>query len=622
MCGICGIFNFKGSIKITEESIIKMNNMIGHRGPDDSGFFVDENIGLGQVRLSIIDLSIHGHQPYVSDDGRYKMIFNGEIFNYRELRIELEKNGVNFKSNSDTEVLFYLLINYGVNCLNDLNGMFAIAFFDSHKGELLLIRDRIGVKPLYYSIINGILYFASEPKAILVNGISIELNSECADEHLLYRYISGENTIFKEIKKVLPGHFIRINIGICEIEKYSWWHFRKIQNQIKYSDENFFKNFTELFKSSVKLRTISDVPFGIMLSGGLDSGSVASALSIQDFNKISAFTITFNQKEHDEEIMAKLVSSKFDFSFNPIRIENSEIMALTSEASWLLDEPIVHQNDPQILLLSKTAKKQVKVLLSGEGGDEFLGGYIRYKPLLFFRFFGLLRPFLKFISILKISNRFVKLNRYLKEKSIDNLVLTNVCDIYPVDLNKYGVEIDLDGMEYRQEILKQSKLLYPDEPSRQAMYFDLFTHMSSILDRNDRMTMGAGIECRVPFMDYRLMEFMISLPSKLLFKGKKGKYILLNTLGNYLPSKVKKFKKIGLSVPWDDYLKNNLEFDDFIVKLNSSESHFFYKKINLKLVLDDFNKGDTIAIAIIKQLFMFDVWYNKYYNYFKKLTNE
>lgn len=618
MCGIAGILNFDKNRQVDETEVIRMRDSLIHRGPDGAGIFVSREIGLAHRRLSIIDLSERGHQPFFSPDNRYFIVFNGEIFNYLELRKELAYQGIIFRSDSDTEVLLNLYIKYGRNCLEKLNGMFAFAIWDAVDQTLFVARDRVGIKPFYYSVFNDAFYFASEPKAIFTAGVSTQIDQTTMQELLLFKYVAGAETVFKNVKRLLPGHCMLIKDKV--VKPYRWWN---LPDKIKENRENLPSNptawFEETFYSSVKYRTISDVPVGVMLSGGLDSGSVAAALHHNGENNLAAFTFVFDDPLYNEGPLAKLVADRFGLDLHTVELNQEDLMESLETAAWLYDEPLVHQNDAQMLALSKAAKKYVTVLLSGEGADEFMGGYVRYKPLAhhhLLKFAGLTSNVLKYIPSNGIVNRFDKLNRYLKDDRVSSLVLLNAANLYPGDLKKYGVEIDIETFSYRNTVLKEAVGLYPNEPARQAMYMDLFIHMASVLDRNDRMTMGASIECRVPFMDYRLMEMIPALPTKSLLKGKKGKRLLFDSVAQKLPSDVLTFKKLGFSVPWGKYIGHNNIFNDSITQIKAGSLEEFFPEFNFKKLIKDYANKDSFSSAILRQLIMTNLWKDKYRKHF------
>jgi asparagine synthase (glutamine-hydrolysing) len=614
VCGIAGILNLDKSRCVEVSALGQMKNSIEHRGPDGNGEFIDGEIGLVHTRLSIIDLSEKANQPFFSPDNRFSIVFNGEIFNYLELRQSLLARGVKFFTESDTEVLLQLYIHFKELALEMLNGMFAFAIWDSTERTLFIARDRVGVKPLYYSICNNTLYFASEPKAIFAAGLPFQMNSDSVSELILFKYVAGENTIFKSIKRLLPGHFMKVKNS--RIETKRWWN---LPEKINFNREGLprdpYEWFENTFYSSVKYRTISDVPVGLMLSGGLDSGSIAAALHTNGETSLSAFTFTFDDALYNEGALARKVAERFRLNLHEVQMTRQTLLESVYQSAWFYDEPLIHQNDAQMLALSRQAKKYVTVLLSGEGGDELMGGYVRYKTLQNYnllRVAGWTTNFLKYAPVHGIVNRFDKLNRYLKDSSLKSMVMLNASNIYPTDLEKAGKKIDISSFLYRNSVLQEAINLYPDEPARQAMYFDLFVHMPSVLDRNDRMTMGAGIECRVPFMDFRLLEMIPALDSRYLLKGKKGKYLLFNTVGKKLPAEVLTFKKLGFSVPWEKYLREEQLFLDYLSKIENGNDYEVFEGLNLRKVVSEFRKGDTFATAMVRQILMVAIWQDGY----------
>ena len=611
MCGIGGVFDLNEN-QISKDNLIKMGDVLNHRGPDEFGVFQFKNIGLIHRRLSILDLSTSGKQPMKDSSDRYIITFNGEIYNYQELKKDLISEGINFKSKTDTEVLLELYAIYGKNMLSKLNGMFAFAIFDKIKNELFIARDRIGIKPLYWTLQNNKFYFSSEPKGIFAAGVSRLFNTKISKELLLSKYVAGRQTVYKDIYRLLPGHCIKIS-NTKKISISRWWDLPKIIHKNRSNPiKNPIKWFRETLISSTKYRTISDVPVGVMLSGGLDSSSIAYALSQIDLsNKLNSFNVAFKDKKYDESLLAKEVSEKFNLSFNKIYLEGKSLDKALLDAAYLYDEPLVHHNDPQMLDLSRFAKKKVTVLLSGEGGDELLGGYYRYKPLKYFRFlkfFSLVFSFLKKLPSDGIINRFEKLERYLNLKTIDDAVLCNAFDIYPDDLKKFGYAGPFNQSKYRLELLEEAKSIFPNNPSRQCMYLDMFIHMASVLDRNDKMTMGASIECRVPFLDHRIIENTLSMESCLFNKGKKGKYLLVQSVGKNLPDSVVNFRKLGFSVPWETIFKKSSLFREFYNNDLKNNLLVQTNNLDISIIKKEFESGSQTARYLIRRLFMFTIW--------------
>jgi len=614
MCGINGIFHLNNK-QVDPNQLIKMRDILEHRGPDDSGIYIDKTIGLGHRRLSIIDTSTAGHQPFVSENGRYCIVFNGEIYNYQSFYPELKSKGIALKSGSDTEVLLKLYELYGIEMLDRLNGMFAFAIWDTLERKLTLCRDRMGVKPLYYCIYKSTLYFASEQKAIFAAGVPIGISENGMEEYIFNRFNAGEETLFNHVKKLLPGHHIVIDED-GKTKTTRWWNLKEqIQNHSKIVDPK--KWFEETFFESVRLRMVSDVPVGVLLSGGLDSCSILSALYHQNFKNIETFNISFSEEEHNEYGLAKNITDDFGYNFNHTKLENESLYQNLIDTSYFQDEPIMHLNEPHLLAIAKLAKPKVKVLLSGEGADELMGGYVRYKAL---KNPSLLKVISQISSITYFNKkqRLDKLFRYSKVNNNPDLVIFNGSNVYPDDINKlYGTKIKPIN-EYRYQILKEARELYPKNLQRQALYFDQHTYMCSLLDRNDRCTMGTSIECREPFLDPRLIAGLGTLDNHWMFTGKKGKFILKKTMEDKLPKEIIDFRKIGLSAPWGSYL---LKFPRFVEELE----HFakspifempFLENIDGSKLVAEVRKGNTKILPYFMPIFMLHKWQKNYYNKF------
>ncbi|MFI0491822.1 asparagine synthase (glutamine-hydrolyzing) [Flavobacterium sp.] len=615
MCGINGILHLQSQKKVDERILTKMRDSLEHRGPDDKGLFIENNIGLGHRRLSILDVSQAGHQPFLSDDGRYVMVYNGEIYNFKDFYPELRSNGFDIRTHSDTEVLLKLFQLQGSKMLNRLNGMFAFVIWDKKERKLTAVRDRMGVKPLYYSFYNETFYFASEQKALFTAGVPLKMAQEGLEEYVFNRFVAGENTLYENVKKVLPGYVMTIHES-GKITNEKWWDLKaEIQNQPKI--ENPVEWFRETFDDSVKLRMVSDVPVGVLLSGGLDSSSILASLNQQNYKNIQTFNIGFKEKEHNESHLAKLMAEKFDYGFHTMQLEDNALFDKLISSTYFQDEPIMHLSEPHILALSQLAKPSVKVLLSGEGADELMGGYVRYKAL---KYPSLLNSIatIGHMDYFTTKPRYEKLARYSQIKNPDDLVLFNGSNIYPKDIAKTFGITNSPKNEYRNQILEEAKSLYPNNLRRQALYFDQHTYLCSLLDRNDRCTMGASIECREPFLDQRLIIGLGSLEDKWLFKGEKWKYILKSAMKDRLPEEILKFKKVGLSVPWGEYLTKSAGFIDELESFSKSDLFKipYFEHINAEKLVENLRKGDTKMIPYIMPLFMMHIWLKNYANKF------
>jgi asparagine synthase (glutamine-hydrolysing) len=612
MCGITGIYNFSGQ-SINKNKLIEITDIISHRGPDDSGYFEDEEIGLGHRRLSIIDLSQAGHQPFLSRDGRFAIVFNGEIYNYKELTPLVTSRGVKIESNSDTEVLMYLLILYGMDVLEFVNGMFAFALWDSVKRDLIICRDRLGVKPLYFAEHNSNFVFSSEVKSLIKFGVPARINESAFEEFFTFRFVAGSNTLFDNIYKVLPGEFIHVTRK--GLEKKRWWNLKTKVNT--FDSEKISKPlnwFADTFESSLKYRMVSDVPVGVLLSGGLDSSSIAITLKKLGFDGINTFNVKMDDYAEDESGLAERLSAALGFNFFTKGFGSDVLLNLIKESTWFLDEPLIHMNDPHILGISKFANTKVKVLLSGEGADEILGGYVRYKaPRLINRYSFILKALNITKSNIK-DKRIHKLLRYSEFNDRKNLIRFNSSNLFLSDLKELGLHLGHDKFEFRESVISDAIELYSDSVERQLMYFDQNTYLQSLLDRNDRATMGASIECREPFLDFRLVEGLANLPSNYFVKGKKGKFLLSNSIGLSLPDYIRTFKKVGFSIPWNRYLFEDSVFLNIINSWNSNEFEQFpiLREFDCKTIFLKAKGGDTFNFNLLLNLFMIYVWKCEY----------
>ncbi|MFV5684401.1 asparagine synthase (glutamine-hydrolyzing) [Flavobacterium sp. GB2R13] len=611
MCGINGILHLQLQKKVDERVLTKMRDSLEHRGPDDKGLFIENNIGFGHRRLSILDISLAGHQPFLSEDGRYVLVYNGEIYNFKEFYPELKSNGFDIRTSSDTEVLMKLFQLHGLKMLNRLNGMFAFAIWDKMEKKLTVVRDRMGVKPLYYSFYNETFYFASEQKALFTAGVPLKMAQDGLEEYIFNRFVAGENTLYQNVKKVLPGHIMTIHEG-GKTTTEKWWNLKKeIQNQPEI--KNPAEWFRETFDDSVKLRMVSDVPVGVLLSGGLDSSSVLASLHHQKYKDIETFNIGFKEKEHNEAHLAKIVANKFDYGFHTMQLEGKNLFDKLLTSTYFQDEPIMHLSEPHLLAVSQMAKPSVKVLLSGEGADEFMGGYVRYKAL---QYPSLLNSIATIgnLDVFTKQPRYEKLTRYAQIIKKSDLIIYNGSNIYPNDIAEtFGINTPPTN-EYRRQIYKEAKSLYPDNLRRQALYFDQHTYLCSLLDRNDRCTMGASIECREPFLDPRLIVGLGSLEDKWLFAGKKWKFILKSAMQERLPDEILKFRKVGLSAPWGDYITKSPAFKEELESFSKSDLFQipYFEHINIQKLIQNLQKGDTRMTPYIMPLFMMHIWMKTY----------
>jgi asparagine synthase (glutamine-hydrolysing) len=586
-----------------------MTEILHHRGPDGGDTYCDQNVALGHRRLSILDLSVSGNQPFFSRCGNFVLAFNGEIFNFKTFYPELKAKGYEFHSTSDTEVLLYLLMEYGISVLSRLNGFFAFSLWNKKEKKILIGRDRFGVKPLFYAENGEEFLFASEPKAIFGVGYPKKIKEENIAELFFFRYISGENTIFEGVYRLLPGHYLEMDQFASQIKKIRWFHLG--EESQKLNIKNPIEWFESKFLESIRYRMISDVPVGTLLSGGLDSSSVLYGQYAGNYFPISAWNISFSNYQHDESAQARRLAESYGMQFNTFEFVKDELFDLVSKAIFHNDEPITHLQDGHLLGISKEAKKKVSVLLSGEGADEVLGGYVRYKvhdkPWRY-----QILQYLRYVPNRYLTApRLKKMKRYLEIPNVDLQLMSNSNELFLSDLKELGLQDSQILIPYRMQVLEEAKEYYPKNRFRQLLYLEQHTHLCTLNDRNDRTTMGASIECRDPFLDPELVTGVASLPDNYFSSQGKGKLLLRSTIGRHLPDYILNHPKIGLSVPWDVYFTTHPHFKDRLETLHLSPIFQldFFCRMDIKGAIEEFKKDTSINYGLVRQLFFLALWY-------------
>lgn len=620
MCGICG---YSSNKSLGKEILRKMNNKIAYRGPDAEGYYIDtqENreIGLAHRRLSILDLSSLGNQPMISNDGEIIVVFNGEIYNYIELKEELQSKGYIFNSNSDTEVIINGYLEYGIEVVEKLNGMFAIALYDKKSDVMYLIRDHLGVKPLYYYINEKNLVFASELKPIMeVPFFKKEIDYDSLNNYLYYGYITGEKSIFKNVYKLLPGNYLKLKDNKIEIKEY--WSIEKTYLNRKIQDnslENWKKIIKDHLEKSIKERMISDVPIGAFLSGGIDSSLVVAIMQSLSKNPIKTFTIGFENKLYNEAGYAKLVAEHLGTDHTEYYLKDSEVGELIENIPQYYDEPFADSSQIPTMIVSKLAKEQVTVSLSGDGGDELFCGYSSYERYLklskyieIFKMFQWL-PFKERIAK-KVSSKYTHL---LKFNSEDNIINAGY-------LSYIAKESFLKRWNRINKEERYFKLNYLTKNIQEkAMLRDLITYLpDDILTKVDRASMAYSLESRAPFVDdHKFVELSFNIPHSLKYKNNEKKYILKEILSDYVPRELIERPKKGFAIPIEEMLRTNLKYllemylnEEFIKKQN------IFNKIKIKECLRLFYARKNIEYQgiyinkLVWHLLIFQMWYKKY----------
>ena len=579
MCGISGFISNKINNSAFMNSIaLDMSNQLKHRGPDDNGIWINEinGIVLAHNRLSIIDLSIAGHQPMISNSKRFILSFNGEIYNHKDLRKELEfKSSINWKGTSDTETLIYCSEYWGIKAtIKKILGMFAISLWDNVEKKLYLIRDRFGEKPLYYGFVNGSMVFASELKAIKkFPDFNNNISKEAVDKYLRLSYIPSPLSIYENIFKLDAGSILCLNLSKNEynrnnIEIKEWW---SLQESIKEDKKKLItdeleveNNLLKLLRDSIKLQSQADVPIGAFLSGGVDSSLVCAIMQEQKLKKIKTFTIGFENKLFDESNYAKDVSNHLKTEHYEHIISINEVRNIIPKLSSIYDEPFADSSQIPTYLVSKITKEQVSVSLSGDGADELFGGYDRYSTWL--KKINLIEsiPYsIRSFAALSINLATTIIpNNYSKKKlkRISNILSEKYIkdNYFNQPLSQWGRDCQM-LKEIQNSKFKNFFLNEADSSAAQLMYTDLKTYLvDDILCKVDRASMASSLESRAPFLDQRIVDFSSRVPLKMKIKNNTNKYILKKMLQKYLPKNLIYRDKKGFSIPLQEWLKGPL----------------------------------------------------------------
>jgi asparagine synthase (glutamine-hydrolysing) len=571
MCGIAGFYSFKNVFSETE--LHEMTNALAHRGPDAHGYFMDKVCGLGHRRLSIIDLSDNANQPMHSADNRYVIAYNGEVYNFREIAAELRQNHKTvFKTSSDTEVVLEAYAQYGPEFVQKLNGMFAIAIFDKQNNELFVCRDRIGIKPLYYFWDGTNFAFASELKALTkASFIPLEINKNGVYHFLHLGFIPAPQSIYQSIKKIDSGTWLKISKNKLETSKY-WTINQQITKKIITKEKEALVKLSDLLMSSVQYQIKSDVPFGVFLSGGIDSSLItANAVNLSGV-KVNTFSIGFEENKYNESVYAKAVANHLGTNHHEFIVSYKDAINLIDTIFDTYSEPFADSSSIPTMLVSKLAKQHVTVTLSGEGGDELFLGYGAYiwanrlnMPLLeVFR-----NPI---ASVLERSNsRFQRHANYFKYPSknlqfshilsqeqyyfsldeLDNILSDNFSMSAGAKntelLNSFGIEINHLAREL-------------NSAEKQAIFDLNFYLQGDLLTKVDRASMHYSLETRVPYLDHRIIEFALNLSPDLKYRDGTMKYLLKEILYQYVPKKIFDRPKQGFAIPLEGWLKNELRY--------------------------------------------------------------
>lgn len=630
MCGLVGFLSNKKQDPVTES----MLEVLRYRGPDDTGTLVESVansfVHLGQNRLSIQDVSKKGHQPFVSDCGNYVLVFNGEVYNFKLIRKELEELGQVFISGSDTEVILYAYKHWGISCLERFIGMFAFVILDKRAEKMFLVRDRAGVKPLFYHLGEKDFMFASEIKSFHQHpGFVKKLNKQVLPYYFQFGYIPAPHTIFEKTYKLLPGHYVEIKINDSDpidFKILKYWDVEEFYNKDKFteSEDTILSNLEELITDSVNLRMVSDVPVGVFLSGGYDSTLVTALLAKDKNRKLHTFTIGFEDKKYNEAEHAKSIANYFNTEHTELYISNQDLLDKISVLPFHYDEPFADSSALPTMMVAELAKKDVTVALSADGGDEVFCGYSKYFMLQKFEsvFSSSLKKntvnaLMKIIppkmvgavnSILPKSKRFTniedkytKFKRAMGSESLSDMFCNASSYVNPQQVKQFlKIKPELFGkFDFEDELSFMDNMMLTDYKSFMV---------DDVLVKVDRACMSHSLEGREPLLDHRIIEFMAQVPGDIKYKNRQGKYLARQILYKHIPAKMVDKPKSGFQIPLVNWLRNELKplVEKYFQpdKLDSE----IYNMDELMKLKSRFYAGDDSLANLLWFVLMFQMW--------------
>lgn len=629
MCGIAGFVDFRDESNArTEEEraqiLERMCRVITHRGPDDQGVMLKRGVAFGMRRLSIIDLE-GGHQPISNEDNGVTIVFNGEIYNYRELQSELESRGHRFRTNSDTETIVHAYEEFGASCVDHLRGMFAFAIWDDREKTLFIARDRVGKKPLYYSVTRaGTLVFGSELKSLLEHpDVERNTNPQALDAYFSLGYVPDPISIFENVEKLPPGHHLTFSNGRLTVERY--WDFSYDQNSNGsngHQASDYLEELRSLLDEAVKLRLVSDVPLGAFLSGGVDSSTVVALMARHMDQPVKTFSIGFNEDSYDELKYARLTAKKFGTDHHEFLV-TPDICDVVDQLAWHFDEPFADSSAIPTYVVSKLAREHVKVVLTGDGGDELFAGYSRYvterQRSKFDRIPGLIK-----------SGLMDPLSRYLPHGAWGRNYLHNV-SLDPISryLDNVSVFTGLNkGSLYTADFSDQlrdsnhltsyfrelSDNVRSDAGLDSLLYIDSKTYLpGDILTKVDRMSMAVSLEARVPLLDHKLIEFVTSIPASMKLAGLETKHLFKQAIADLVPAEVVNRPKQGFGVPIQQWINQQLRerIRDTLSDPRTLQRGYVTRS-HVELLLDEHERGRRDHAMALWALLMLELWHRQY----------
>jgi asparagine synthase (glutamine-hydrolysing) len=632
MCGINGIAFSKDSGRRADAPLIeRMRDVLTHRGPDDSGLFVEGPVGLGHRRLSIVDVAA-GHQPMTNEDGSLRIVYNGEIYNHADYRDELEARGHRYRTHCDTETILHLYEEDGARCVEKLRGMFAFAIWDSRRQELFIARDRLGVKPLYYVLTDdGSLYFASEIKALLAAGaVRPGLNYAALPDYLANRATSGEETLFLGVRRLLPGHTLLWRDGRVQIEKYWDISYAEQDDGRARADDDYVEEWYETFRTAVRLRLMADVPLGMFLSGGIDSSAIAAVMSGMVSEPIKTFSVAFAEREANELAYARTVAEKFRTDHHEILVSPEEFFGALPHLVYHEDEPIAHSASVPLNFVSRLAREHVKVVLTGEGSDETLAGYSRYHKTVYNLRLGQLYERAAPAALRRaVARAAARLAPASVARKLSRTFVNLPADVEHLFLDNFGVfRLEMQGRLLTPETRERAGALDPYAAVRdylrgtdasslldQLLYVDTKGYLHELLMKQDQMSMEASIESRVPFLDHKLVELSARMPARMKLRGLTTKYVLRRAMRGLLPEPIITRKKMGFPVPMGAWLRGPFRHvvDEYVLGERAAARGIFDREF-VRAMVARHQSGAEDHSERLWALVNFELWQRQFFD--------
>jgi asparagine synthase (glutamine-hydrolysing) len=624
MCGICGAFYFRPQRTVERKTLEVMNRQIAHRGPDDEGFHLDRNVGLAMRRLSIIDLRT-GHQPMPNEDDSVWIVLNGEIYNHRELRKPLEQKGHRYRTQSDTETIVHLYEEYGRDCVRHLRGMFAFAIWDTKRRVLLLARDRLGIKPLYYLHTNEFLLFASEVKALLAHpGVRAEFNRGTLQEYLAFGYVVGSETMFAGVRKLQPGHLLEAHEPeTLLIEPY--WDPPQEEDSDHSSRKYYVQAYREQLEQSVGSHLMSDVPLGVFLSGGLDSSLIAALMTRIGGDPIETFSVGYDEEGYSELPYAQLVATHLNSRHHEVRVSRQEFFRALPKLIWHEDEPLAWPSSVSLYFVARLASERVKVVLTGEGSDETLAGYMRYVWTLWNARLGLGYRALLPATLRSVIRREISQTGRLRataRRRLQHTFLGRDVSSWPSLYfdNFYSAFSEVEQKDLLTEAAigeagaaYQGSMAFWDQSSggllARMLYTDIKTYLVELCMKQDQMSMAASIESRVPFLDHLLVEFAARIPARFKTRGLEGKLVLKEGARGLLPEAIIHRRKMGFPTPLRRWLLGpQLDSIEGLLLEERSLDRMLFKPGGLRNLFSEHRNRDRDHSDQIWRLLNLELW--------------